>query len=174
MEKRVKLELYSLFEGFLAILGGRLGEKARFFFYKKFLGKTGLRCEFGRNSVLWRPNGIFLGNNVSLGHGAVLHAMSETKGRIIIGSNVLISFGVVITCFSHDYASRNELMIKKPALLKDIRIGDNVWIGAKAIILGGSEIPDNSVIGAGAVVTKKLETPNSIYLGVPAKFVKKR
>lgn len=174
MEIKIKLELYSICEGLLGVCGGRIGEKLRSWFYKIYFAKTGSHCEFGRNVVCWRPAGISLGDNVSIGNGTILHAMSKENGNISIGSNVLISFRVVISCFSHDYKQDNELMILQPASLKNIKIGNNVWIGAGAIILGGADIPDNSVIGAGSIVTKKLETPNSIYLGSPARFYKKR
>lgn len=52
-------------------------------------------------------------------------------------------------------------------------IGNNVWIGAGAIILNGVTIGDGAVIGAGAVVTKDVE-PYSVVVGNPAKVIKKR
>lgn len=60
-----------------------------------------------------------------------------------------------------------------PLLVGDITIEDNVFIGAKAIILPGLTIAEASVVGAGAVLTKDTE-PFSIYGGNPAKFIKKR
>ena len=55
---------------------------------------------------------------------------------------------------------------------KDVTIGNNVWIGSGAIILGGITIGDNSIIGAGAVVNKDIPE-DSIAVGVPAKVIKK-
>lgn len=52
-----------------------------------------------------------------------------------------------------------------------VKIGDNVWIGERAIILKGVLIGDNAIIAAGAVVTKNVE-PNTIVAGNPAKFIK--
>lgn len=54
-----------------------------------------------------------------------------------------------------------------------VKIGNDVWIGEKSIILDGVTIGNGSVIAAGAVVTKDVE-PYSIVGGVPAKFIKKR
>ena len=54
-----------------------------------------------------------------------------------------------------------------------IEIGNDVWIGANAIILPGVKIGDGAVIAAGAVVTKNVE-PYAIVGGVPAKLIKYR
>lgn len=55
----------------------------------------------------------------------------------------------------------------------DIVIGNDVWIGASVIILGGITIGDGAIIAAGAVVTKDVE-PYSIVGGVPAKLIRYR
>jgi serine O-acetyltransferase len=51
-------------------------------------------------------------------------------------------------------------------------IGNNVLIGAGAVIIGDVEIGDNSSIGANAVIIKNVPA-NSIAVGVPAKIIKK-
>ncbi len=53
------------------------------------------------------------------------------------------------------------------------KIGNDVWIGANAIILDNISIGDGAVIGAGAVVTKDVES-YSIVGGIPARLIKKR
>jgi len=53
---------------------------------------------------------------------------------------------------------------------KNVRIGNNVFIGQKSIILCGSIIGDNTIIGAGSVVTGIVEG-NSVYAGNPAKKI---
>lgn len=52
-------------------------------------------------------------------------------------------------------------------------IGNDVWVGAGAIILRGVQVGDGAVIGSGAVVTKDV-APYSIVAGVPAKEIKTR
>ena len=57
--------------------------------------------------------------------------------------------------------------------LLPIHIGNDVWIGYRAIILPGVTIGDGAIIGAGAVVTKDVE-PYTLVAGVPAKPIRKR
>jgi len=54
-----------------------------------------------------------------------------------------------------------------------IDIGNDVWVGARVLVMSGCKIGDGAVIAAGSVVTKDVE-PYSIVGGVPAKFIKKR
>ena len=56
---------------------------------------------------------------------------------------------------------------------KQVEIGNDVWIGARATILDGVKIGDGAVIAAGAVVTKEVP-PYAIVGGVPAKVIKYR
>jgi len=58
-------------------------------------------------------------------------------------------------------------------LFQPISIGNDVWIGARAIIMSGIEIGDGAVIGAGAIVTHNVP-PYSIVVGVPAKVIRYR
>ena len=54
-----------------------------------------------------------------------------------------------------------------------VRIGNDVWIGENAVILGGVTVGDGAVIAAGAVVSKDVP-PYAIVGGVPAKIIKYR
>ena len=62
---------------------------------------------------------------------------------------------------------------KPKPISKPIKIGNKVWICAKAIILKGVSIGDGAIIAAGAVVTKDVE-PYTIVGGNPAKLIRKR
>jgi carbonic anhydrase/acetyltransferase-like protein (isoleucine patch superfamily) len=52
-------------------------------------------------------------------------------------------------------------------------IGNDVWMGAGSLILGGINIGDGAVIAAGAIVTRDVE-PYSVVGGIPAKLIRYR
>ena len=54
----------------------------------------------------------------------------------------------------------------------EVKIGNNVFIGANTIVLKGVTIGDRSIIGAGSVVTKNIPE-DEIWGGNPAKFIRK-
>jgi acetyltransferase-like isoleucine patch superfamily enzyme len=77
---------------------------------------------------------------------------------------------------SHDWPEAKHLINRKDFQLLskgDVVIGNDVWIGYRAIILSGVTIGDGAVIGAGAVVTKDVE-PYAIVAGNPARLIRKR
>ena len=54
-----------------------------------------------------------------------------------------------------------------------IKIGNNVWIGANSLILGGVNITgSNVVIAAGSIVTKSFSESNVVLAGCPARIIK--
>ena len=57
--------------------------------------------------------------------------------------------------------------------LKDTTIGDDVWIGARCIIMAGVTIGNGAIVGAGSVVTHDV-LPYQIVAGTPAKFIRNR
>jgi maltose O-acetyltransferase len=112
------------------------------------------------------PNNITVGNNCTLNDGVYLNGWSSIQ----IGDNVslsahcmLISIGLDIEHFASGNHEHTGLGIK---------IGNNVQIGAGAIVLDGIEIGDNVVVGAGSVVTKSIES-NVVIAGVPAKILRR-
>lgn len=86
--------------------------------------------------------------------------------RIIIGKNAHIARGVVIRDYDGHYIEDASYRTAKP-----ITIGDNVWIGYRAMILKGVTIGNNSVVAANSVVTKNVP-PNCIVAGNPAKIIR--
>ena len=72
-----------------------------------------------------------------------------------------------------DLVTPQEKVASNPKVKLPITIGNDVWVGARAIILDGLKIGDGAVIGTGAVVTKDVP-PYAIVAGVPAKVLKYR
>lgn len=111
---------------------------------------------------------ITIKNNSSITTGCFLLA----KNKIIIGENTGIGYQATILTSSNPRGPINKLSrLYKPINLPVV-IGDNSWVGARAIILPGITIGNFCVVAAGAVVTK--DVPDyKVVAGVPAKIVKK-
>lgn len=112
---------------------------------------------------------ITIGNNVGIS-GSTLNA---TKS-ISIGDNTIIGSGCIITdTDSHPILAEQRLYKDwiNYTVSKPIIIGNNVFVGARSIIMKGVTIGDGAVIGAGSVVTKDVPS-NAIVAGNPAKIVK--
>lgn len=95
-------------------------------------------------------------------------------GSLTIGERAVISTGVLILTHDYSYTTGLIAISKMPktdiGVFKPVEIGKNCFIGARAIILQGSMIGDNVIIGAGAVV-KGIIPDNSIVIGNPAKII---
>ena len=111
------------------------------------------------------------GRKVSLGKRNVVNFGCLFDGRrfhIRTGDDVSIGPEAAILTLGHDpqspgFADRGG----------DVIIGNQVWIGYRAIIMPGISIGDGAVIAAGAVVTKNVE-PYTIVAGVPARKIHDR
>ena len=111
-----------------------------------------------------------IGRDVSINHGCFISA----HGGLEIGDYVAIGHGTSILTTEHSYDGLDVPIKYQPVTFQPVRIGSNVWIGARSTILAGVSIANGTVIGAGAVVTKSIEQPDTIVAGVPARFVKNR
>lgn len=115
--------------------------------------------------VLYYKN-IQVGNRTAPGMNA--NCYIQGRNKIIIGHNVRIGPGVGLISANHDLDDYDRWTKVPP-----ISIGDNVWIGANAVVLPGVKIGDNVVIGAGSVVTKDIPS-NSIAVGNPCRVIKEK
>ncbi len=112
---------------------------------------------------------------MSWGEGAVL----KVGAFCSFGADVTIFLGGEhridwVTTFPFNSLWKSaEHFTGHPATKGDVVIGNDVWIGYRAIILSGVTIGDGAVIAAGAVVTKDVPA-YGIVGGNPAKLIKKR
>uniref|UniRef100_UPI003FEDE2F9 sugar O-acetyltransferase n=1 Tax=Candidatus Fimivicinus sp. TaxID=3056640 RepID=UPI003FEDE2F9 len=88
---------------------------------------------------------------------------------IFVGDNVMIGPNVVIATAGHPIDPALRLQVAQFNI--SVHIGNNVWIGAGAIVLPGVHIGDNSVIGAGSVVTKDIPA-NVVAVGNPCRVLR--
>ena len=98
----------------------------------------------------------------------------EINGPVTIGKHVMMGPEVVIYTANHKIDDINITMdLQGGTKPEEVIIGDDVWIGRRAIIMPGVHIGNGSVIGEGAVVTH--DVPEyAIVGGVPAKIIRKR
>jgi maltose O-acetyltransferase len=135
------------------------------YFHKLQFKKVGRNVKFFGRCYIKNHENIEVGNNVTFNDGAYLNGLGDIK----IGNNVSISALSIIVSTGLEPESLND---KKMHINKPIIIGDNVQIGAGAIILAGRKIGNNVIVGAGSVVTKDIED-NCIVVGNPAKVIRK-
>lgn len=88
-----------------------------------------------------------IGKNFGMSNGCVVTAYDHIK----IGDNVMLGPNVLIYDQDHDYQAEGGVSAMK-FKTAPITIGNNVWIGANALILRGTTIGDNTVVGGGTVV----------------------
>lgn len=95
------------------------------------------------------------------------HCMLLSARDIYIGRNSTLAYGVAVLTSANPNAPYNILCKIYPPLQAEVHIGDNVWVGARSVILPGVTIGNNVVVAAGSVVTK--DVPNNVMVaGVPA------
>ena len=86
----------------------------------------------------------------------------QDQGGIRVGARSLLGHDVVLATLNHDLSvARRGETIPAP-----IRIGEDVWIDAKAVVLAGVTIGDGAVVAAGSVVTKDVPA-RTVVGGVP-------
>ena len=95
-------------------------------------------------------------------------------GSVTIGDHVMMGPECVLLSHNHRF-DRLDIPMCQQGFSEEqpIHIGNDVWIGTRAIILPGVTVGDHSVVGAGAVVTKDVP-PYAVVGGVPAKILKMR
>lgn len=153
----------------------------------------GENLRVGRNVQLVGPENIRLGRDVSLLGNAYVNA-TGARGRIEIGDRThvdqfcvlygqgglsigrgcAIASGVIVYSQTNQVGTDAEApVLDQPVVYAPVRIGDDVWIGARAVILPGVTVGDHAVLGAGAVV--RADVPAwAIVAGVPARVIRDR
>ena len=156
--------------GLKARLGLVMGEncvispEAHIYEVERAVFGSGVRI--GSHALLRRLD-ISIGDNCTVNSYAVLH------GKISIGSDVSIAPGAKLFGENHNF-SRIDISFKRQGCeRKGITVGDDVWIGADAIIVDGITVGSHVVIAAGAVVTKDVPS-YALVGGNPARIIRDR
>lgn len=131
------------------------------------------RFSLGRHSVVESFSCI---NNavgdVVIGDFTRIGLHNTIIGPVTIGSHVNLAQGITVTALNHNFSNPQQRIDEQGVSTQPVNIGDDVWIGANAVILPGVNIGNHCVVAAGAVVTKDVPD-NTLVAGVPAKPIKK-
>lgn len=137
----------------------------------QMMASVGNNVHICKNYSISSPSRVHLHNDVWIGE----NFFAKTEGNLEIGRGTIISRNVEIWTSNHNYNSTDLAMLPYDRRMnyKPVRIGENVWIGSRVIILPGVTIGEGAVIGAGAVITKDVPAC-AVVGGNPAKVLKYR
>lgn len=145
--------------------------------------RVGLYKRLGLENSEEIRKGVFVQNirALSLGDNTFINSFCKfyngfdsngQNGRIEIGSNVTIGYGVSIFTTTHQIRGGTQRADYSDIKYLSVEIGDGTWICANCTILPGVKIGKGCVIAAGSVVISDCED-NCMYGGNPAKLIKR-
>lgn len=157
--------------------------------------RVGRHCMIrGRIRIDGDPRRVTIGDRCSIHSGVAFwtHDYGEGHGRIVLGNDVTCLRGVTFNSFAsievgawcafgdgcyvqdnnHGTAAGTPVMCQ-PSDAAPIVVGEDVWFGARCIVLKGVSIGNHTVVGAGSVVVRSLPA-DSVAVGVPCRVVKRR
>ncbi|MBS1164425.1 MAG: acyltransferase [Proteobacteria bacterium] len=121
----------------------------------------------------WIAAHAIVRGDVAFGDDCTINAYACISGQVRCGNGVRIASHVSIVGFNHGFEDPDRPIHEQGLTSVGIEIGDDVWIGANAVILDGVNVGHGAVIAAGAVVTRDVPAL-AIVAGVPAKVVRRR
>lgn len=161
--------IYSWLTNLVWLLGEIIPQFLRNFIFRLVFKEYGRRSFIDYGCYMRYTSRIEIGKDVSINRGCKFFASFFHKEvHIKIGNNVAIGPDATIFAAGHDYN-----YIDLPDIADSVEIGNNVWVGGRAIILPGVKIGEGCIIGAGSIVTKNIPAW-SIAVGNPARVIKQR
>jgi acetyltransferase-like isoleucine patch superfamily enzyme len=148
-----------------------------------FLG-SGVKLEIGKRAHVSFGRWVWIGHDtkirchegeVRIGDKTVLgqECTISAYQHVSIGEQCILADRVMLIDFDHNVAEVERPIRVQGIYKRDVRVGNNVWIGYGAQILRGVSVGDNSIIGASAVVTNDVPA-NSVAAGSPARVIRMR
>lgn len=139
---------------------------------KIFNNTTFSQVEFEGTAVIEPYCRLIGAPQIRIGNNFYMNSGCHVLGDVTFGDDVMLGPKVII--WSRDHGMKPGIpMRSQPHTSRPIRVGNDVWIGAGAILLKGVTVEDGAVIAAGAVVTKSVPK-GAIVAGNPAKIIRYR
>jgi len=170
---------------------GLVGDRLRALLWRQRGAALGIKSRVGARCVIQRPWGLKAGTRCQLEH-EVFIKITQDLARIELGAEVFLGRGVELDiayglsvgdhtliapgCFITDHSHKcaaGASIASQGCEGAPVRIGSDVWLGAKSVVLAGVTIGDGAIVAAGAVVNRHVASM-SIVAGVPARVVGQR
>ena len=147
---------------------GGVGKRLRYFACKRIFKKC------GKNVNIERMANFGSGLDIEIGDNSGLGKYCNVPSNTIIGDDVMMGPNCFILAHNHRF-DRTDIPMCKQGFSgkKQVRIGNDVWIGRDVLIMPGRKIADGSIIAGGCVLTKDFPE-YSIVGGNPSRLIKNR
>ncbi len=139
----------------------------------RFRVARGARVRFGEGCVLDRGFDLESRGVVEVGDRTVFghHCTVAADRSVIIGRHCLLAELVSVRDHDHAFDEVDRVVLDQGRVTAPVRIGDNVWLGAKVTVTKGVTIGSDVVVGAHAVVTSDLPD-GCVAVGIPARVIR--
>ncbi len=118
--------------------------------------------------------GAFFASDITIGDDSAIGLSAYIEAGTHIGRDVMMGPECMIFTKDHRFDRTDiPMRLQGETETMPVSIGDDVWLGARVIVLAGAVIGSGSVIGAGSVVSGEIP-PMSVAVGSPARVIKKR
>jgi acetyltransferase-like isoleucine patch superfamily enzyme len=143
-----------------------------------------VKLEIGKDAVVHLGRWSWLGHDtkirchegeVRIGAKSVLgqECTISAYQHVSIGRECIVADRVMLIDFDHGVVEVERPIRLQGIYKRDVRVGNNVWIGYHACFLRGVTVGDNAIVGTHSVVTRDIPD-NAVVAGAPAKLVRMR
>ncbi len=144
------------------------------FAFRHYNSECSCGVNVGHDTGLYNGTFFDLGPNgeVQIGNFCtIVGAIIATNSKVTIGDYCFLAHEIVIADSFAAIPGCDRGKQGRTPIEKNVTIGENVWVGARAILLAGAQIGDGAIVGAAAVVDFDVP-PHTIVAGNPARVVK--